>query len=137
MIIWNNSMLIGVPQIDSQHKALVEAINRLMDACNQGKGRAEIEQTLNFVVSYTLNHFRDEEGIQQKHGFPEAVSHKRIHTQFTTDVGALVQEFNQVGPSVSLVGKLNKSLGDWVVKHIKTEDKKIGEHINKASGKSA
>ena len=132
MVCWNDSLLIGVPQIDSQHRSLVDAINRLMEACNQGKGRSEIEDTLNFVVSYTQQHFKDEEHIQEKHGFPGAATHKWIHTQFIMQVGALVREFKTNGPSISLVGKLNKSLVEWVVNHIKTEDKKIGEHIKNA-----
>jgi len=137
MISWNNSMLIGISQIDNQHRALVDAINKLIEACNQGKGRMEIEQTLNFVVSYTMDHFRDEEIVQEKVGFPGALMHKQKHAAFIKQVGSLVQEFNKEGPSVALVGKLNKSLVEWVINHIKTEDMKIGQHINKAHKNSA
>jgi len=137
MINWNDSLLVGIPQVDKQHKELVDAINKLTDACTQGKGRPEIERTLNFVVSYTQAHFKDEEIIQQKLGYPGATAHKWIHTQFIMTVGALVQEFNQNGPTIALIGKLNKSLVDWVVNHIKTEDKKIGEYMVKSGKKIA
>jgi len=137
MITWNDAMLIGIPQVDSQHKLLVEAINKLMEACGRGEGRSEIEKTLNFVVSYTKEHFKDEEVVQANLGFPGATPHKWIHTQFIMQVGTLVQEFKKDGPSVTLVGKLNKSLCDWVVNHIMNEDKKFGEYLTKANSKSA
>ena len=133
MINWNDSMLIGIPQVDDQHKALMEATNRLMDACNLGKGRMEIEKILNFVVAYTLKHFRDEETIQAKLGFPGAISHKWIHTQLIHQVGALVQEFKQAGPSIAFVKELNHSFGDCIFNHIKSEDIKFGEYISKAN----
>jgi len=131
MTYWKDSMLVGVPQMDSQHKLLVETIDKLMDACRQGKGRKEIEQTLSFVVKYTVEHFRDEEIIQAKYKYPGINEHKKIHSDFCKDVTALVQEFNKSGPSLALTGKINKTLVDWVISHISTEDKKVGAHIKK------
>ena len=133
MINWNDSMLVGVPQIDKQHQSLVKAINQLCEACTQGKGRSELEQTLDFVVNYTKDHFRDEEKFQVQNGYPGATTHKWMHTQFIMQVGTLVQEFKTVGPSVTLVGKMNQALVGWVINHIKTEDKKVGDFINKKS----
>jgi len=126
-------MMTGVPQVDYQHRTLIDAINRFTDACAQGKGRKQIEETLDFVVSYTKEHFKDEERIQEKSAFPGATAHKWLHTQFSMKISALVQEFRQTGPTVILVGELNKTLADWFINHIKTEDKKIGEHIKKTA----
>jgi len=133
MMLWNETMLVGIPHIDSQHKALLEAINQLIDACNKGKGRSEIEQTLNFMVSYTKGHFKDEERYQETHAYAGAAAHKRMHTHFIMRVGGLVQEFNENGPSVTLVSKINNLLIEWVDNHIKTEDRKFGDYINRKS----
>jgi len=107
-----------------------------MEACTQGKGRKQIEETLNFVVSYTQDHFKEEERLQVKYGYPGVTRHKWIHSQFIQQVSTLVRKFQQAGPTVTLVGELNKALGDWVVNHIKTEDKKIGEHVLKSGALS-
>lgn len=129
----NDSMLIGVPQIDNQHRTLLEAMNNFTEACNQGKGRKQIEETMNFVVSYTKEHFRDEERIQEEADYPGITKHKWIHSQIIMKVDELVREFRQTGPTIVLVGKLNATLVDWVINHIKTEDRKIGEHIQQAA----
>jgi len=132
---WKDSYLIGVPEIDNQHIKLVQAIDKFTEACSQGRGRASIEQTLNFVVMYTKDHFRDEESIQAKYSYPGLIAHKRIHAAFIQDVGALVEEFKKVGPNVALTGRINKTLVDWLIKHISTEDKKVGDHIIKVNAK--
>jgi len=129
MIVLTDSMLLGVSQVDHQHRALVQAINQFAEACNQGKGRKQIEQTLKFVVSYTQDHFKDEERIQRQYSYPGAASHKLIHEQFISQAGVLLKKFRKEGPTVALVGELNETLVGWVVNHIKTEDKKIGDHI--------
>ena len=129
MTYWKDSLLVGVPQIDDQHRELVGAIDRLMEACNQGKGRAAIEETLVFTVSYTKKHFSDEEKLQAQHAYPGMSAHKILHAQFISNINALFQEFTETGPNIALTGKLNKTLVDWLIKHISTEDKKLGEHI--------
>ena len=135
MTYWKDSLLVGVPQIDNQHRKLVEAIDRLMEACSQGKGRATIEETLIFTASYTKEHFRDEEKLQAQYAYPGMGAHKQLHSQFIASINSLVQEFESDGPSIALTGKLNKMLVDWLIKHISTEDKKLGAHINKGGSK--
>ena len=130
MTFWKDAMLVGIPAIDAQHKKLIAAIDELMAACKKGEGRASIDKTLAFAVAYAKEHFAAEEKLQAECSYPGMAAHKQLHAQFLSSVSALVSEYENTGPSVALVGKLNKSLVDWVVKHIATEDKKLGEHIN-------
>ncbi|MCL2002416.1 MAG: hemerythrin family protein [Oscillospiraceae bacterium] len=129
MTYWKDSLLVGVPKIDGQHKKLVGAIDELMAACKKGQGREKIDPTLAFVISYTKEHFTEEERLQAEYAYPGMIAHKRLHAQFLASVSALVKEYEQTGPSIALVGKLNKSLVDWVINHITVEDKKVGEYI--------
>jgi len=134
MTYWNDNLLIGVAQIDNQHRKLVEAIDRLMDACASGKGSTEIGQILNFAADYAKEHFRDEENLQERYAYPGINAHKRLHTQFVMNINALIQDFGRTGPNIALTGKLTKTLVDWLVHHISIEDQKLGEHIKKAGG---
>lgn len=135
MTYWKDSLLVGVTEIDEQHKNLVKAIDELMDACTKGQGRAAIEKTLNFVVTYTKEHFSSEERLQAQYAYPGIADHKRMHAQFIGNVSALINDFNQNGPGVALTGKLNKTLVEWLVRHISVEDKKLGEYIQSKGAK--
>jgi len=134
MSIWNDSLLIGVTLIDNQHRELINRMDQLMHACSLGKGGEEIEQTLRFVVSYIKEHFKDEEGLQTKHAYPEYAAHKKLHDGFVLRVIELVQEFQKLGTSTEFTGKVNKTLIEWFVQHIRTEDKKLALHLKRAGG---
>jgi len=134
MTYWRDSLIVGVSKIDEQHRKLVGAIDQLMEACMQGKGRAVIDETLTFTVSYTTVHFRDEEELQAKYAYPGMVAHKMLHAKFIKDISELLRELERDGPSVALTSKISKALVDWLIKHISTEDKKLGEHISKHGG---
>lgn len=129
MTFWKDSLLIGVSHIDGQHRKLIAAIDELMEACNKGQGRTTIGKTLDFVVSYTKEHFADEEKIQAQYGYPSMASHKLLHSRFIADISALQKDFEQNGPSVALTGKLNSALVGWLINHISVEDKKLGAFI--------
>ena len=54
---WNDNLKIGVSLIDSEHRELCDRIDRLLAACNQGKGSKEIAETVDFLQEYTVKHF--------------------------------------------------------------------------------
>jgi len=134
MSYWNDDLLVGIAQIDSEHRKLVDVIDRLMEECNQGRGITEIGHTLNFAADYAREHFRDEEHLQEKYAYPGINAHKRLHAQFVMNINALIQDFERTGPNIALTGKLTKTLVDWLINHISVEVIKVGEHIREAGG---
>lgn len=126
---WTEDLRTGNELIDQQHKQLIQAINELLNACAQGKGRTEVERTMRFLQDYTAKHFADEEQLQQRYRYPDYANHKRYHEAFKQTVRDLAQELQKEGPTIVLVGKLNTSVGGWLLNHIKREDVKVAAHI--------
>ncbi len=127
---WDSSLETGNKIIDEQHKSLIKAINDLFGACSQGKGRVEVQNTLNFLNEYIVKHFRDEEELQLKSKYPGYTAHKKLHEDFKKEVAGIVSEFEKSGATINLVAKVNSSITGWLINHIKTMDKKVAEHIN-------
>jgi hemerythrin len=132
---WSNDLVTGNALIDSQHKQLIQAVNNLLDACAAGKGRTELNKVMDFLCEYTAKHFGDEEKLQLQHKYPDYPNHKRLHDGFKREVSGLVAQMKADGPTVMLVGKVSFSVGDWLIKHIKVEDKKVAAHIRAEAGK--
>lgn len=126
---FDKSLETGNAMIDSQHRQLIDAINSLLEACSQGKGRQEIERITRFLEDYTAKHFGDEEKLQKQYGYPDYVNHKKYHETFKKVVREISSELSQKGPTVVLVGKVNTSIGGWLVNHITKEDVKVAAHI--------
>lgn len=126
---WDDSLATGNEKIDSQHKILFQRINALLMACANGKGRAEIADTLQFLKEYTKEHFDDEEVLQRKYNYPDKVNHRQYHEGFKKVIERLGKELEEQGPTVVLIGKVNQNIGGWLVNHIQKEDVKVAKHI--------
>lgn len=126
---WNQKLETGNAMIDQQHKQLIIAINNLLQACSSGKGREEITRTMKFLYDYTAKHFSDEEKLQVQYRYPDYTNHKRYHEEFKKVVRDLATRLQAEGPSIALVGKVNTSIGGWLLNHIQKEDVKVAAHI--------
>ena len=126
---WNETYSVKNELIDSQHKQLFEYINNLIHACRAGLSRTELQKAIGFLENYTIKHFFEEEQIQKKSGFAGYENHKKIHDGFKETVKALGHELILKGISPGLVEKLRHELGDWLVTHIKIQDKLLAKHL--------
>lgn len=126
---WTADLETGNLKIDEQHKQLIAAINNLLNACSQGKGRDALKETTTFLYDYTAKHFADEEKLQIASQYPDYVNHKQYHEGFKKVVRDLMTQLEAEGPNVVLVGKVNSSIAGWLLNHIKKEDVKVAAHI--------
>ena len=55
--------------IDKEHRELFQAVNKLLEACSEGKGRASMDETINFLNNYVNQHFSHEEQLQKQSGY--------------------------------------------------------------------
>ena len=57
-IRWRESLAIGVEEIDSQHRELVEQFGRLLVACEQGRGGlGHLVETNQLLYAWFVNTF--------------------------------------------------------------------------------
>ncbi len=127
--VWTSNLETGHEIVDKQHKALIEAYNELLDASARGEGYKELEHTIDFLMDYTQKHFGAEEDLQIACQYPEYEHHKELHQEFTKIMQALCERLKKEGPSMSLLGRVNREMGDWLILHIKIEDVKLVKYI--------
>lgn len=130
-IAWDTNLSIGVTEIDDQHKELFRRFNDLLEACNQGKGRDEVQNLLLFLHDYIKTHFRDEEKLQLAHNYPGYAAHKLEHERFVHTIDQFAQDFNEKGATIALVIQVNKSVVHWLIQHISKVDRELGNFIQK------
>jgi len=126
---WRESFSVGVKEIDNQHKELFIRVNHLLDACSKGKGKDEVTNVLDFLGSYVITHFKDEEALQLKHEYPDYGMHKELHSQFIQEVTELRTKLQTEGSTLALVLEINRKVIDWLVNHIGKYDKELGKFI--------
>ncbi|MCX7923752.1 MAG: bacteriohemerythrin [Clostridia bacterium] len=126
---WKDSLAIGVGEIDNQHKQLFEAVDKLFTACTERKGKEEVGNTVKFLEDYVVTHFNDEEKIMQNCDYPQYDAHKQQHEQFIKDFSELKNRFEEEGPTVYFVSNINRTVVDWLIKHIGSSDKALGAFL--------
>jgi hemerythrin len=125
---WDSSLETGHDGIDTQHKQLFEALNSLLASCLGEQGSEELTKNLDFLNTYTIKHFFDEEKIQQKYNYPDYPNHKQYHQTFKDKVKDLTHRLIWSGPTEALIKEVHES-GDWLVNHIKVQDFKLAQYI--------
>lgn len=120
----------GNAVIDKEHRELIDAVNRLMDACSEGKGRASMDETAKFLNNYVDQHFTHEEQLQQRASYPGIRAHKLFHEKYKQTLKEITGRIAANGPNIADLGKLNAHIS-VLISHIRTEDKKLGAFLNK------
>lgn len=126
---WTPNLDTGNATIDTEHKQLIKAINDLLEACSTGHGRDQLASTCRFLNDYTAKHFAHEEQLQMQYKYPDYLNHKRYHEEFKKVVRNLTERLQKEGPTIVLVGEVNRRIGDWLINHIQREDTKVAAHI--------
>jgi hemerythrin len=129
MVTLSKDMEVGVLEIDTQHKELVDRLNALTSMEHDVDSREESQKTLNMLEEYIVKHFADEEELQRKNKYPEYESHKKMHQLFIDEFEKLKKEFADNGHSLKFTMDLNNSLINWIVKHIKSADVELGKFL--------
>jgi hemerythrin len=129
LIVWNDSLMTGVQEIDDQHQILVNMINDANVKLATSSSRAYLEDVIRELISYALYHFDTEEELMVERDYTpeEREKHFSEHRAFSKTV-ADVQENVKAGKLISredLLGFLN----GWLINHILKTDKLLGAFV--------
>jgi hemerythrin len=124
-LIWDDSLKIGIPEIDQQHKQLIDQMNLLVEAMKNNKGQDEIQKIINFLDLYVRQHFGFEEQCMHRYKCPIAQTNDQAHQQFIANYEEIKTEFANRGPSFVLVLQINQNLLDWFINHIRKIDTQL------------
>lgn len=116
--------------IDREHRELIDAVNKLLDACGSGSAMGQLDKTVKFLNDYVDKHFLHEEQLQQKSGYPAYNTHKAFHDTYKQKLREITAAIPKSGATVAELMKLNNHIS-VLITHIKTEDKKLGAFLNK------
>lgn len=127
-IVWTPDLSVGVSSIDGQHQQLFKMADDLFEAGKNGKSKEIIGELLNFLDSYTKQHFRDEESYMATIKYPGLAEQQAAHKNFVAELTKLKAAYDTSGGNISVIIGANQMVVDWLTKHISGMDKKIGSH---------
>lgn len=118
---WSEDLELGLSEIDSQHRWLVNATNELHAELSKGSPSPDqVASLLAGLADYTVNHFVTEEILFERFGYPYAAAHHREHSHF---VSAVKEWENRHSSGETLGQEILVFLKEWLRYHIQKSDR--------------
>jgi len=121
-IDWNESFSVGVASMDDQHKNIIKCINLLTSDIEVNVSSETVSELLTQLTKYSIDHFKAEEQLLEKYGYPDIESQREEHRTYRIKVITLCQD--AMSHQNSVPTELLKFIHDWWRDHILTSDMK-------------
>ncbi len=131
ILVWQEALSVGVAFIDSQHKYLINLINRIHLATEQLDTK-EIVETLLDMNAYAEVHFAEEEELMRQHGYPGLKAHIKLHRGFCSQAETFLNELEAT--PLAITSEVSLYLMEWLVTHIQKADFQYGRFIEEQAG---
>ena len=130
-ITFDDNLVTGNKTIDTQHKELIDRIQNFVIACQNGDSKVKAIKLLDYLNEYTDFHFKEEEALQEKAGYPEREKHYEKHEEFKKNIEELYAWLDESeGPTEQFEQRVKEKVADWLLYHIKSFDRSVAEFIH-------
>ncbi|MCJ2164864.1 MULTISPECIES: hemerythrin family protein [unclassified Pseudodesulfovibrio] len=142
--MWKTEYLLQLDEIDDQHKhffALCGEVAQLAETATRKKESiVSTIKALGMLRAYAFLHFRTEEEIMLRHGFPKYLKHTGCHNNYLEKMivyekgfKALLENLDQNAEGGKLLKTFLKEVSEFVVEwwstHIQEQDALYAVHI--------
>ncbi len=120
VMAWSEALSVGDPELDEQHRTLIEMFNTLFSFLNRGESKDKIGPLLSDLNSYTRLHFRNEERHIGLIAHVNMEKHFQEHLQMEKQIEVYQEIFarNDSDLTYEMIGFLR----DWILRHIMHTD---------------
>ncbi len=130
IFIWTDDLSVDNEIIDTQHKALLKKLGVLSFALKTGEGIDKLQDTLDFLEKYVVEHFDYEEQYMFENEYPLLEEHKKIHAQAKIVFKDMILKFYQPNiDKITLAAEVEEYMRIWWIDHIRNVDGKYAQYI--------
>ncbi len=117
--------LVGHELMDEQHRKLVELGAQLHQSLRGGVASEVISAQLSQLLEFVQFHFTSESRLMERCRYPGKIAHDWAHARLLADAVHFETLLHRGGDVFVL-----RSIKEWLLKHIETEDKALGEYLS-------
>jgi len=130
LLVWDSTCSVGVDEFDRAHQHLFAIGNRLIQAVLDGHALEVIRPVIDELIDYTEQHFRSEEDLLQRAGYPDYAAHRAEHHRLMNDVQLFKSRYiaGEVRPS-----EVSLFLIEWIQHHVKETDMAYSGHLRQSA----
>ena len=128
-IEWSDDLLLGLGEVDQQHRMLVESQGQLEKALRANSPEQEVGAYLTDMLEYARIHFATEEELMRPYADRLTCyqTHLEQHREFVQLSLDLMERFRKEGSALGR--ELIALLGSWTANHIKVTDRTMRDEL--------
>ena len=128
LLEWKDEFSVGVPEVDYEHRELIELINNLHAELQRGESDITVEDFLGEIFAKISAHFALEEKIMRERNYDEYEDHKAAHESLLEEIRDMMDAYEDDARFDQ--EKLADSLNTWFTEHFKTKDARLHKHLH-------
>lgn len=128
MYQFTDDCLLGVEELDNEHRRLFQMINEAISLSDQTEDVTRVAQNLLLnVKDYANTHFAHEEAYMEKIHDPELTLQKKQHAAFVEKINGFSLDMSSPETAKASLNELLVYLVRWLYNHILSSDMLIGK----------
>jgi hemerythrin-like metal-binding protein len=120
---WEVEYALGIAEMDAEHYRIIEMIKRLETVKDRPDSFPVVWKVMSDLIDYIETHFKHEEGLMERAGYPGLDGHRGLHRAFDQKVRELR---SQASLDASTVHELLQS---WLAEHILKVDRDYAQCV--------
>ncbi|MCS6970083.1 MAG: bacteriohemerythrin [Planctomycetota bacterium] len=125
MSAWTADLATGHPELDRDHRELMELIEQLREAAAAGDAKARLSHALDRFREHVQRHFPEEERDMEAAAYPALARHREAHRALTAMVSELAVK--DAGGDTVLYSEVEQ-LAQALQRHIVLDDRAYAAH---------
>ena len=127
MYQFTDDCLIGVDQIDNEHRRLFELVNEVANLLIKNDiNRSDVNAVLMELDEYAVLHFKHEEEYMEEINDPELPKQKEEHQEFVKKVREIIKRDTESNDDKETLTNVVDYVARWLFSHILSSDTMIG-----------
>ncbi len=123
LLQWRDEFILGIAEVDHEHRELIELINKLQQDLHAGTDTQRIVSVLGEIYAQIAAHFALEEKMMRNTHYPAYAEHKEDHETLLDDLRDIMDDIEDDG--VLDEAQLTDDLNRWFGDHFQTHDAKL------------
>jgi len=132
LIQWQDTFALGIPDVDYEHRTLIDLINRLHGALAGAAAKDEVADFLAELHASIASHFALEESIMRQCGYDQLAEHKAEHEHLLDKIREIMDD-HLLEERADYERALSERLRDWFEGHFRNADRRLHYALPRAS----
>ena len=127
LIEWNEDLILGVSELDKEHKLLTDRVNEIIKHANNNSLDYVADEAVSDLLYATRRHFSHEEELMEDIDYPDREIHMAVHKKLMVDLSEKVDVLTLDKDRDTM--QTVKFFKDWLIDHIQKDDTELATFV--------